>query len=159
MSAIKIEKDGITGDENFSRPMKNPGEFITVSKDGDARTAHIFVGEPGSEAGSTFAGPIDRDDAIALIDLLQRAFDIPDRAAELELLLEMREETTLNIMEKSVMAGIANIMYENGLKRATITPQNVMSGFVPSLSIDVSVPGVVIYTLNGEPLNGKPDTE
>lgn len=102
---------------------------------------------------------LNRDDAIALIGALQRAFDIPDRAAELELLLEMREETTLNLMEKSVMAGIANIMYENGLKRATITPQNVMSGFVPSLSIDVSVPGVVIYTLNGEPLNGKPDTE
>lgn len=102
---------------------------------------------------------LTRDDAIALIGALQRAFDIPDRAAELEQLLDMREETTLNIMEKSVMAGIANIMYENGLKRATITPQNVMSGFVPSLSIDVSVPGVVIYTLNGEPLNGKPDTE
>ena len=102
---------------------------------------------------------LTRDDAIALIGALQRAFDIPDRAAELELLLEMREETTLNLMEKSVMAGIANIMYENGLKRATITPQNVMSGFVPSLSIDVSVPGVVIYTLNGGPLNGKPDTE
>lgn len=103
--------------------------------------------------------PITRDDAITLIRMLQHTFDIPDRAAELELLLEMREETTLNLMEKSVMAGIANIMYENGLKRATITPQNVMSGFVPSLSIDVSVPGVVIYTLNGEPLNGKPDTE
>lgn len=103
--------------------------------------------------------PITRDDAITLIRMLQHTFDIPDRAAELELLLTMREETTLNLMEKSVMAGIANIMYENGLKRATITPQNVMSGFVPSLSIDVSVPGVVIYTLNGEPLNGKPDTE
>ena len=103
--------------------------------------------------------PITRDDAIALIGMLQHTFDIPDRAAELEHLLEMREETNQNVMEKAVMAGIANIMYENGLKRATITPQNVMSGFVPSLSIDVSVPGVVIYTLNGEPLNGKPDTE
>lgn len=102
---------------------------------------------------------LTRDDAIALIGALQRAFDIPDRAAELEQLLDMREETNQNIVEKAVMAGIANIMYENGLKRATITPQNVMSGFVPSLSIDVSVPGVVIYTLNGEPLNGKPDTE
>lgn len=102
---------------------------------------------------------LTRDDAIALIGALQRAFDIPDRAAELEQLLDMREETNQNIMEKAVMAGIANIMYENGLKRATITPQNVMSGFVPSLSIDASVPGVVIYTLNGEPLNGKPDTE
>lgn len=102
---------------------------------------------------------LTRDDAITLIGALQRAFDIPDRAAELEHLLEMREETNQNIVEKAVMAGIANIMYENGLKRATITPQNVMSGFVPSLSIDVSVPGVVIYTLNGEPLNGKPDTE
>ena len=102
---------------------------------------------------------LTRDDAIALIGALQRAFDIPDRAAELEQLLEMREETNQNIMEKAVMAGIANIMYENGLKRATITPQNVMSGFVPSLSIDVSVPGVVFYTLNGEPIYGKPDTE
>lgn len=102
---------------------------------------------------------ITRDDAIALIGALQRAFDIPDRAAELEQLLTMREETNLNIMEKAVMAGIANIMYENGLKRATITPQNVFAGFVPSLSIDVSVPGVVVYTLDGEPLNAKADTE
>lgn len=102
---------------------------------------------------------LTRDDAIALIGALQRTFDIPDRAAELEQLLTMREETNLNIMEKAVMAGIANIMYENGLKRATITPQNVFAGFVPSLSIDVSVPGVVVYTLDGEPLNAKTDTE
>ena len=103
--------------------------------------------------------PITRDDAITLIRMLQHTFDIPNEVEELKQLLTMREETNVNIMEKAVMAGIANIMYENGLKRATITPQNVMSGFVPSLSIDVSVPGVVIYTLNGEPLNGKPDTE
>lgn len=123
----------------------------------DKSTGHIRI---ESDNGDTeILSKLTRDDAIALIGALQRAFDIPDRAAELEQLLEMREETNLNIMEKAVMAGIANIMYENGLKRATITPQNVMSGFVPSLSIDVSVPGVVIYTLNGEPLNGKPDTE
>ncbi len=123
----------------------------------DEQRGSIKVESPNGEIDAI--SQLTRDDAIALIGALQRAFDIPDRAAELELLLEMREETTLNIMEKSVTAGIANIMYENGLKRATITPQNVMSGFVPSLSIDVSVPGVVIYTLNGEPLNGKPDTE
>lgn len=123
----------------------------------DDQSGFIKVESPNGDIDAI--GQLTRDDAIALIGALQRAFDIPDRAAELELLLEMREETTINIMEKSVMAGIANIMYENGLKRATITPQNVMSGFVPSLSIDVSVPGVVIYTLNGEPLNGKPDTE
>lgn len=123
----------------------------------DDQSGFIKVESPNGDIDAI--GQLTRDDAIALIGALQRAFDIPDRAAELELLLEMREETTLNLMEKSVLAGIANIMYENGLKRATITPQNVMSGFVPSLSIDVSVPGVVIYTLNGEPLNGKPDTE
>mgnify|MGYP006959800930 FL=1 len=123
----------------------------------DDQSGFIKVESPNGDIDAI--GQLTRDDAIALIGALQRAFDIPDRAAELEQLLEMREETNLNIMEKAVMAGIANIMYENGLKRATITPQNVMSGFVPSLSIDVSVPGVVIYTLNGEPLNGKPDTE
>lgn len=142
-------------------------EEIDLSDGREATVAHRFshddqsgfikVESPNGDIDAI--GQLTRDDAIALIGALQRAFDIPDRAAELELLLEMREETTLNLMEKSVMAGIANIMYENGLKRATITPQNVMSGFVPSLSIDVSVPGVVIYTLNGEPLNGKPDTE
>lgn len=142
-------------------------EEIDLSDGREATVAHRFShdDQSGFIKVESPNGDIDaisqltRDDAIALIGALQRAFDIPDRAAELELLLEMREETTLNLMEKSVMAGIANIMYENGLKRATITPQNVMSGFVPSLSIDVSVPGVVIYTLNGEPLNGKPDTE
>lgn len=123
----------------------------------DEQRGYIKVESPNGDIDAI--SRLTRDDAIALIAALQRAFDIPDRAAELEQLLELREETNQNIMEKAVMAGIANIMYENGLKRATITPQNVMSGFVPSLSIDVSVPGVVIYTLNGEPLNGKPDTE
>lgn len=102
---------------------------------------------------------LTRDDAIALIGALQRAFDIPDRAVELEELLTMREETNLAVVEKAVTAGIANIMYENGLKRATITPQNVFAGYVPSLSIDVSIPGVVTYVLNGEPLNGKADPQ
>ena len=149
----------MTTSEAFEELDLSDGREATVSSQYgyDEQLGCIKVEKPNGDIDAI--SRLTRDDAIALIGALQRAFDIPDRAAELELLLEMREETTLNIMEKSVMAGIANIMYENGLKRATITPQNVMSGFVPSLSIDVSVPGVVIYTLNGEPLNGKPDTE
>ncbi|UTQ79000.1 hypothetical protein S9a_00036 [Klebsiella phage S9a] len=149
----------MTTSEAFEELDLSDGREATVSRQYgyDEQLGCIKVEKPNGDIDAI--SRLTRDDAIALIGALQRAFDIPDRAAELELLLEMREETTLNIMEKSVMAGIANIMYENGLKRATITPQNVMSGFVPSLSIDVSVPGVVIYTLNGEPLNGKPDTE
>lgn len=149
----------MTTSEAFEELDLSDGREATVSRQYgyDEQLGCIKVEKPNGYIDAI--SRLTRDDAIALIGALQRAFDIPDRAAELELLLEMREETTLNLMEKSVMAGIANIMYENGLKRATITPQNVMSGFVPSLSIDVSVPGVVIYTLNGEPLNGKPDTE
>ncbi|HGH0736927.1 hypothetical protein L6P55_23755 [Klebsiella pneumoniae] len=149
----------MTTSEAFEELDLSDGREATVSRQYgyDEQLGCIKVEKPNGDIDAI--SRLTRDDAIALIGALQRAFDIPDRAAELELLLEMREETTLNLMEKSVMAGIANIMYENGLKRATITPQNVMSGFVPSLSIDVSVPGVVIYTLNGEPLNGKPDTE
>lgn len=149
----------MTTSEAFEELDLSGGREATVSRQYgyDEQLGCIKVEKPNGDIDAI--SRLTRDDAIALIGALQRAFDIPDRAAELELLLEMREETTLNLMEKSVMAGIANIMYENGLKRATITPQNVMSGFVPSLSIDVSVPGVVIYTLNGEPLNGKPDTE
>ena len=149
----------MTTSEAFEDLDRSDGREATVVRQNgyDEQLGCIKVEKPNGDIDAI--SRLTRDDAIALIGALQRAFDIPDRAAELELLLEMREETTLNLMEKSVMAGIANIMYENGLKRATITPQNVMSGFVPSLSIDVSVPGVVIYTLNGEPLNGKPDTE
>lgn len=149
----------MTTSEAFEELDLSDGREATVSRQYgyDEQLGCIKVEKPNGDIDAI--SRLTRDDAIALIGALQRAFDIPDRAAELELLLEMREETTMNLMEKSVMAGIANIMYENGLKRATITPQNVMSGFVPSLSIDVSVPGVVIYTLNGEPLNGKPDTE
>lgn len=149
----------MTTSEAFEELDLSDGREATVSRQYgyDEQLGYIKVEKPNGDIDAI--SRLTRDDAIALIGALQRAFDIPDRAAELELLLEMREETTMNLMEKSVMAGIANIMYENGLKRATITPQNVMSGFVPSLSIDVSVPGVVIYTLNGEPLNGKPDTE
>ena len=149
----------MTTSEAFEELDLSDGREATVSRQYgyDEQLGCIKVEKPNGDIDAI--SRLTRDDAIALIGALHRAFDIPDRAAELELLLEMREETTLNLMEKSVMAGIANIMYENGLKRATITPQNVMSGLVPSLSIDVSVPGVVIYTLNGEPLNGKPDTE
>lgn len=149
----------MTTSEAFEELDLSDGREATVARQYgyDEQLGCIKVEKPNGDIDAI--SRLTRDDAIALIGALQRAFDIPDRAAELELLLEMREEMTLNLMEKSVMAGIANIMYENGLKRATITPQNVMSGFVPSLSIDVSVPGVVIYTLNGEPLNGKPDTE
>lgn len=149
----------MTTSEAFEELDLSDGREATVSRQYgyDEQLGCIKVEKPNGDIDAI--SQLTRDDAIALIGALQRAFDIPDRASELELLLEMREETTMNLMEKSVMAGIANIMYENGLKRATITPQNVMSGFVPSLSIDVSVPGVVIYTLNGEPLNGKPDTE
>lgn len=149
----------MTTSEAFEELDLSDGREATVSRQYgyDEQLGCIKVEKPNGDIDAI--SRLTRDDAIALIGALQRAFDIPDRAAELEQLLEMREETNQNIMEKAVMAGIANIMYENGLKRATITPQNVMSGFVPSLSIDVSVPGVVIYTLNGEPLNGKPDTE
>lgn len=145
--------------EAFEGLELSDGREATVSRQYgyDEQRGSIRVKSPNGDIDAI--SRLTRDDAIALIGALQRAFDIPDRAAELEQLLDMREETNQNIVEKAVMAGIANIMYENGLKRATITPQNVMSGFVPSLSIDVSVPGVVIYTLNGEPLNGKPDTE
>ena len=124
----------------------------------DIGIGHVRI-ESGDIRDTEVISGLTRDDAVALIGALQQSFDIPDRAAELEQLLTMREETNLSLMETAVMAGIANIMYENGLKRATITPQHVMSGFVPSLAIDVSVPGVVIYTLNGEPLNGKADSE
>lgn len=123
----------------------------------DKGVGHIRIESDNGDV--DLLGRLTRDDAIALIGALQQAFDIPDRAAELERLLEMREETNLSLVDKAVTAGIANIMYENGLKRATITPQNVFSGYVPSLSIDVSIPGVVTYVLNGEPLNGKADSE
>lgn len=138
--------------------LTNKNRECHVGFQSDTGIGHVRI-ESGDIRDTEVVSGLTRDDAIALIGALQQAFDIPDRAAELEQLLEMREETNQNIMEKAVMAGIANIMYENGLKRATITPQNVMSGFVPSLSIDVSVPGVVIYTLNGDPLNGKADSE
>ena len=149
----------MTTSEAFEELDLSDGREATVARQYgyDEQLGCIKVEKPNGDIDAI--SRLTRDDAIALIGALQRAFDIPDRAAELEQLLDMREETNQNIVEKAVMAGIANIMYENGLKRATITPQNVMSGFVPSLSIDVSVPGVVIYTLNGEPLNGKPDTE
>lgn len=102
---------------------------------------------------------LTRDAAVSLIAALREAFDIPDREAELADLLASQSDTTMEVMDKVALASIANIMYENGLRTASITPQNVMAGFVPPLAIDVSVPGVVIYTLQGEPLNVKYRTE
>jgi hypothetical protein len=48
---------------------------------------------------------------------------------------------------------IANVMYENGLKTAVLTPSRILSGEVPNVAIDNTIMGAIKYTLLGEPLN------
>lgn len=120
-------------------PAKRIGNVTLVSDNGD----------------SDMLTKLTRDDAVAIIAAMRIAFDIPDREAELISLLDDQSDRSMDVLERAVLAGIANVMYENGLRQATITPQNVIAGFTPSVSIDVTHPGVVTYTLNGEPLNAK----
>ncbi|AFB84074.1 hypothetical protein F418_p57 [Hafnia phage Enc34] len=101
---------------------------------------------------------ITKEDAVALIAGLREAFDIPDRSAELALLLDMSDARHESFVEQFAVTCIANLMYENGLKTAVITTDRILREDAPQVTINANKVGLIEYTLTEEPLNVKDPT-
>lgn len=107
----------------------------------------------GKGAGVIHVGTINRHDAMALIAALKESFGFRDTEDELRLLLQSKEDNVEQYIESFTTTCIANVMYENGLKTAVLTPSRILSGEVPNVEIDNTIMGAIKYTLLGEPLN------
>ncbi|ECK3505817.1 hypothetical protein MX472_004496 [Salmonella enterica] len=127
-----------------------------------ARTAFVYK-KPGQKDGEIYiekdngdteiVTPLTRADAIALIAGLRSAFDIPDENAEKVELLQRRLDQTQEHIESISLVTAANIMYENGLRTAVLTPSRLITGQMPELEIDATRPDTITYRLKEEPLN------
>ncbi|EDW7725041.1 hypothetical protein GTR06_004552 [Salmonella enterica] len=127
-----------------------------------ARTAFVYK-KPGQKSGEIYiekangdteiVTPLTRADAIALIAGLRSAFDIPDENAEKVELLQRRLDQTQEHIESISLVTAANIMYENGLRTAVLTPSRLITGQMPDLEIDATRPDTITYRLKEEPLN------
>ncbi|HHC2198891.1 TPA: hypothetical protein ACOSKI_004446 [Salmonella enterica] len=127
-----------------------------------ARTAFVYK-KPGQKDGEIYiekangdteiVTPLTRADAIALIAGLRSAFDIPDENAEKVELLQRRLDQTQEHIESISLVTAANIMYENGLRTAVLTPSRLITGQMPDLEIDATRPDTITYRLKEEPLN------
>lgn len=132
------------------------------------RTAFVYL-KPESKEGEIYVEkangdvdivtPLTKADAVALIAGLKEAFGIRDTEDELRRLLQMREDNVENFIESFTVTVIANVMYENGLQTAVLSPSRLLSGMTPNVDIDNTVLGAIKYTLQGEPLNVPTTTE
>lgn len=107
----------------------------------------------GRNFGEIHVGRVNIHDAMALISALKESFGIRDTEDELRLLLQSKEDNVEQYIESFTTTCIANVMYENGLKTAVLTPSRILSGEVPNVEIDNTIMGAIKYTLLGEPLN------
>ncbi|EBQ9226633.1 hypothetical protein DLQ85_21955 [Salmonella enterica subsp. enterica serovar Virchow] len=127
-----------------------------------ARTAFVYK-KPGQKSGEIYiekangdteiVTPLTRADAIALIAGLRSAFDIPDENAEKVELLQRTLDRTQEHIESISLVTAANIMFENGLRTAVLTPSRLITGQMPELEIIATRPDMITYRLKEEPLN------
>lgn len=121
----------------YKKPRQNDGEIYIEKDNGDTE----------------IVTPLTRADAIALIEGLRSAFDIPDENAEKVELLQRRLDQTQDHIESISLVTAANIMFENGLRTAVLTPSRLITGQMPELEIDATRPDTITYRLKEEPLN------
>lgn len=117
----------------------------------DSKDGEIYIEKENGD--TDIVTPLTKADAVALIAGLKEAFGIRDTEDELRRLLQMREDNVENFIESFTVTVISNIMYENGLQTAVLTPSRILSGMTPNVDIDNTVLGAIKYTLQGEPLN------
>lgn len=121
----------------YKKPRQKDGEIYIEKDNGDTE----------------IVTPLTRADAIALIEGLRSAFDIPDENAEKVELLQRRLDQTQDHIESISLVTAANIMFENGLRTAVLTPSRLITGQMPELEIDATRPDTITYRLKEEPLN------
>lgn len=104
-------------------------------------------------------GRFNRSDAEVIIRQLRSAFDIPDEERQMVDLLQNQLDASQELIENLSAVTVANIMYENGLRTAVLTPSRIVSGLTPALEIDATRPDQVKYILKEEPLNAQDTTD
>lgn len=102
---------------------------------------------------------ITKSDAETIIRQLRSAFDIPNEERQMIELLQNQLDASQELIENLSAVTVANIMYENGLRTAVLTPSRIVSGLTPALEIDATRPDQVKYILKEEPLNAQDTTD
>ncbi|ECA9746828.1 hypothetical protein EUC00_19885 [Salmonella enterica subsp. enterica serovar Haduna] len=132
-------------------PVRDIARTAFVHKKHGRKDGEIYI--EASNGNRSHVHPLTRADAIALIAGLRSAFDIPDDNAEKVELLQRRLDQTQDHIESISLVTAANIMYENGLRTAVLTPSRLITGQMPELEIDATRPDTITYRLKEEPLN------
>lgn len=96
--------------------------------------------------------PITRKDAIAIVKALYELFDLTTDEQIAIGLLDAKMQRIDSFAENMAHVAIANVMYENGIRRAVLTPSRIMAGMVPKYTIETA-PDQLVYLLDEDPLN------
>lgn len=132
-------------------PVRDIARTAFVYKKHGQKDGEIYIEKANGD--TEIITPLKRADAIALIAGLRAAFDIPDENAEKVELLQRRLDQTQDHIESISLVTAANIMFENGLRTAVLTPSRLITGQMPELEIDATRPDTITYRLKEEPLN------
>ena len=132
--------------------------IIHPAKKGGSKQVAITVNEEDDFGGETI-GRFNRSDAEVIIRQLRSAFDIPNEERQMIELLQNQLDASQELIENLSAVTVANIMYENGLRTAVLTPSRIVSGLTPALEIDATSPDQVKYILKEEPLNAQDTTD
>lgn len=138
-------------------PARGNDREADISYDDKAKLGSIRIEAENGDV--DYLTLLTKADAVELIAGLKEAFGIRDTEDELRRLLQMREDNVENFIESFTVTVIANVMYENGLQTAVLSPSRLLSGMTPNVDIDNTVLGAIKYTLQGEPLNVPTTTE
>lgn len=98
---------------------------------------------------------ITKDDAIKIIAGLRDVFDIASTELQMIEVLQNQLDASQSLIESLSSVTVANIMYENGLRTAVLTPSRIVSGLTPAMEIDATRPDQITYKLKEEPLNAQ----
>lgn len=131
---------------------------IHPAKKGGSKQVSITLNEEDDFGGFTI-GRFNRADAEVIIRQLRSAFDIPNEERQMVELLQNQLDASQELIENLSAVTVANIMYENGLRTAVLTPSRIVSGLTPALEIDATRPDQVKYILKEEPLNAQDTTD
>lgn len=136
---------------------------ISADKHGKVRMLHTYLNRarPTSgeviierESGDTDLLPnITKADAVKIIDALRHTFDIPDHNANIAEALRQQAENAAAKAEELILTTVANLMYENGMRTACLTPSRILASMTPAVAIDATRPDLITYVLKEDPLN------
>lgn len=154
------QKKGIRLVDKISEGGDGDRYFTSVVNFGHNKSATLSITEIRGDSEEYKAiGRITRADAETIIRQLRAVFDIPNEERQMIELLQNQLDASQELIENLSAVTVANIMYENGLRTAVLTPSRIVSGLTPALEIDATRPDQVKYILKEEPLNAQDTTD